>query len=134
MLIAGTDWHEISDPAHPFLIQTTSDAFVASIIDYDADLNGNGEVDAADYVLWRDQRYDVVADKCSGGDADCDGFVNDTDYSIWKSHFGKFNGTSTSLPSNTDSLLNVPEPASIVLLACGWFFLSWRKPYERWAS
>jgi N-acetylmuramoyl-L-alanine amidase len=52
-----------------------------------ADFNGDGTVDAADFTVWRDSMGSVVTPG-ERGDADFDGQVDDVDYSIWKQQFG----------------------------------------------
>ncbi len=69
------------------------------------DFNGNGVVDAADYVLWRN------GDPAADGNHDT--FVNQADYDIWKAHFGQ------NVPGSSASLSVVPEPMSLVLLIVG---------------
>lgn len=63
------------------------------------DYNGNGTVDAADYVLWR-----------NGGplqnEVDTPGTVNAADYTAWAARFGNTSGAGAGLGS-----ANVPEPA-----------------------
>lgn len=63
------------------------------------DYNGNGVVDTADYVLWR-----------NGGplqnEVDTPGTVNAADYTAWRARFGNTSG------SGSLSFAQVPEPAS----------------------
>jgi hypothetical protein len=61
------------------------------------DFNGDGGVDAADYVVWR---------KGNG---------TPNDYETWRAHFGEAvpPGAGASTPANT-----VPEPASMWLFYC----------------
>lgn len=67
------------------------------------DYNGNGTVDAADYVLWR-----------NGGplqnEVDVPGTVNAADYTAWKARFGNTSG-SGNLGSEA-----VPEPNSFAIV------------------
>jgi len=51
------------------------------------DLNGNGLVDGADFVLWRENNGQNVP-RMTRGDANGDGIVNQSDYAIWRSQFG----------------------------------------------
>ena len=66
------------------------------------DYNGNGTVDAADYVLWRNggPLLNEVADE---------GTVSNADYTEWKARFGNPPGSGGSIGA-------VPEPASAALL------------------
>jgi hypothetical protein len=57
------------------------------------DFNNNGKVDAADYVVWRNNPGGFPADA----------------YTTWRSHFGQTAGSGTELN-------NVPEPAALSLL------------------
>ena len=69
------------------------------------DYNGNGTVDAADYVLWR-----------NGGplanEVDNPGTVNAQDYTEWRARFGNSVGSSGGANVNA----TVPEPATLFLL------------------
>ncbi|MFO0792117.1 MAG: dockerin type I domain-containing protein [Pirellulales bacterium] len=51
------------------------------------DFNRNGVVDAADYVLWREQQNQMGAGLAA--DANGDQTVNEIDYGIWRAHFGE---------------------------------------------
>jgi hypothetical protein len=69
------------------------------------DYNGNGTVDAADYVLWR-----------KGGplvnEVDTPGTVNAADYTAWRARFGNPSGSGLGAAA-------IPEPATFVLLVLG---------------
>jgi hypothetical protein len=72
------------------------------------DYNGNGEVDAADYTVWRNhlgQTFDLP-----NRDPGNTGVINDNDYDSWKSNFGApgSGGGSVAAPS-------VPEPGTYLL-------------------
>jgi hypothetical protein len=66
----------------------------------EADYNGDGSVDVADYVLWR-----------NGGpllnEVDMPGTVNDADYTAWAARFGNPPGAAAGTSGNA-----VPEPAA----------------------
>jgi len=66
------------------------------------DFNANGFVDAADYVVWRKGLGTIY---------------KQTDYDVWRAHFGQTAGSGSALdpPSQT----TVPEPTGFVLLAIG---------------
>ena len=78
------------------------------------DYNQNGEVDAADYVLWRDTFGQNIANGM-GADGDGDGTIDDEDYLVWRSHFGQSASESRAAASD----IAVPEPgtASLLILA-----------------
>jgi hypothetical protein len=63
----------------------------------DGDYNGDGVVDAADYVVWRKGLGTV--------------FTQD-DYNIWRAHFGQTLDTGSSLNGA------VPEPVSSIFIIC----------------
>ena len=70
------------------------------------DYNGNGGVDAADYVLWR-----------NGGplqnEVDTPGTVNAADYTAWRARFG----STSRAGSGSLSIDPIPEPSTVVLTA-----------------
>jgi hypothetical protein len=61
------------------------------------DENGDGKVDAADYVAW------LKMDGSPGG------------YSAWRTHFGETGGTGSALSAPSNAVA-VPEPAGALLL------------------
>jgi hypothetical protein len=80
------------------------------------DYNGNGVVDAPDYVVWR-----------NGGpllnEVDTAGVVNAADYDAWRARFGNTSGSGAGV-----SKAAVPEPTSVCLVALGVFgFLAGRR-------
>lgn len=77
------------------------------------DYNGNGAVDAADYVLWRDTEGQTVA-AGSGADGDGDGTVGPGDYDFWRARFGNTSGSGSAIGAAV-----VPEPAGFVLVSVG---------------
>jgi len=78
-----------------------------------ADFNGNGVVDAADYTVWRNNLGLVGTGTRATGDANGDTNVDQTDYALWKSSFGTMPG------SGAIGGVAVPEPASLLLLMVG---------------
>jgi hypothetical protein len=75
------------------------------------DYNHNGIVDAADYVLWRDNVGTSGAGLAADGNGD--GTVNQLDYDIWRQHFGQTNGSGAAQSAA------IPEPLSLVLFFLG---------------
>jgi hypothetical protein len=82
------------------------------------DYNGNGEVDAADYVLWRKTLNQPASPAGSGADGDADGTIDAGDYDFWAARFGN------SVPGAGAGAVNaaVPEPATAALLGIGCLF------------
>jgi hypothetical protein len=85
------------------------------------DYNNDQVVDAADYVVWRnnlgtDFNLNGNGDE-SGGSA---GVVDAADYAWWRQHFGNpiLGAGSTSSPGFASA---IPEPHGLVLLAIGLF-------------
>lgn len=77
------------------------------------DYNGNGVVDAADYVVWR-KTLGLAADPFgSGADGNANGNIDSGDYSYWKARFGN------SVPGGS-SRIHVPEPTTSALLVSVW--------------
>jgi hypothetical protein len=66
------------------------------------DFNGNGAVDAADYVLWRN------GDALQNEGGITPGAATPEDYNTWRANFGRTPGAGSSLASSSA----VPEPAS----------------------
>jgi hypothetical protein len=84
-----------------------------------ADYNHDGVVDAADYVVWRDNLGKSVT-AYTNGDGNGDGIVNQADYTIWKNNFGETSGGSSGSGSSAVSATGaVPEPATWLLLTIG---------------
>jgi autotransporter-associated beta strand protein len=80
------------------------------------DFNRNGNVDAADYVVWRRMAGQSVAIG-TGADGNYDGIVNELDFDLWKSNFGI--GNSAGIGTSTGA---VPEPATYVVVALATLF------------
>jgi hypothetical protein len=76
------------------------------------DYNGNGEVDAADYVIWQD----TLNQTGSGADGDMSGTVDGADYEFWRARFGNMIAGSAGGTTFTA----VPEPASATIAFVGW--------------
>jgi hypothetical protein len=85
------------------------------------DYNGNGVVDAPDYVLWR-----------KGGplqnEVDNPGIVDVGDFTAWRGLFGNTSGSGSGSGLGSGSSA-VPEPATLAMLsaASAALLLGWRK-------
>jgi hypothetical protein len=88
MTTAGNDWWWAIDNVR---VSTT-----------EADVNGDGSVDIADFVIIRQNFYEGTT--LAEGDVDGDGSVTEADFRIWKNEFGGGGPNS------------VPEPSSWALL------------------
>jgi len=76
------------------------------------DYNDDGQVDAADYTVWRDNlnsNAPLLNETASFG------VVDQADYDTWKANFG-----AMSAGSRSGSVGTVPEPANVVLLLAAW--------------
>jgi hypothetical protein len=71
------------------------------------DYNDDGQVDAADYVIWR-----------NGGplqnETETIGSNTPEDYNAWRANFGASGGGSSS-----HAAAGIPEPSSVILLIVG---------------
>jgi hypothetical protein len=76
------------------------------------DYNGNGMVDVADYVVWRDSFGETVWWYGAGADGDQSGTIDQGDYDFWKARFG--NMISPEVPPAS---LAAPEPTAWLLAA-----------------
>src|SRR4051795_4058184 len=80
-------------------------AYLLTPVPIPGDFNGNGVVDAADYVTWRKGLGTTFTQN---------------DYTIWRAHFGETAGSGAAgypLGASAESLsAAVPEPATLVLL------------------
>jgi hypothetical protein len=83
---------------------------VGAIAPGNYDLTGN--VDAADYELWK-STFGSTTDLRADGNQD--GLINAADYTVWRDWLGV--GATPS--SGSGSLARVPEPTTMVLLAAG---------------
>jgi hypothetical protein len=79
------------------------------------DYNGNGIVDAADYVVWRDSLGSMGAGLAADGNGDH--MITQLDYDIWKANFGSKLGS----PAFVAQLRSVPEPPTVLTFLVGGF-------------
>jgi len=81
------------------------------------DYNHNGQVDAADYVVWRK----MLGQTGSGLAADGDGnlVVNQLDYDYWRTRFGRTSGSAAA----TGAAVPEPSALAIFVIVAGTFAL-----------
>jgi hypothetical protein len=80
-----------------------SDLFAIVSGDYD----GDGQVDAADYVIWRKTAGQNVL-HWSGADGNGDGFIDGNDFAVWSANFGSSSGGTAVV-----AMTIVPEPSNL---------------------
>ena len=83
-------------------LYTSGEVTLAAVPGFSGDFNGNGAIDAADYVVWRKN------------------YGTQTSYDAWRAHYGHPAGSGSGATTNAA----VPEPATAVMLmfaAAGWY-------------
>lgn len=75
------------------------------------DYSGDGVVDAADYVVWRN--HEGTEFDLPNRNPDVSGVITDADYDFWVSNFG--NSSSDGPPGTTTA---IPEPRTVLMLLC----------------
>lgn len=96
-------------PIQRINIEASVDVIGYDFGDYNRDLN----VDAADYVVWRDMSGQIGEDLAADGNGD--EVVNSIDYDLWAANFGRTSGSG----SGTSLLAVVPEPGAGAMLLFG---------------
>lgn len=74
------------------------------------DYNGDGIVDSADYILWRNTDGESVATS-TGADGDGDGIIDQGDFDIWRANFGR----AATAGGSSQGTAAVPEPIALSL-------------------
>jgi hypothetical protein len=114
-----SDWDGDSEPPANELGQFIAANMVAANLEPPArtkgDYNGDGVVDAADYVTWRRLHGSEIDYHADGND---DGIVNDDDYDVWHAAFGDDLNAGGGAAVGA-ALATVPEPATIGILLIG---------------
>ncbi len=92
----------------------------------EGDFNGDGQVDAADYTVWRDQLGQ--SGQYLAADENSDGVVSELDYGAWLANYGTSyvataNGRALASADGTDFFGElaqpIPEPYPLTLLSFG---------------
>jgi hypothetical protein len=97
---------------------------IASLPVLPGDYNNDGEVDSADYVVWRNN---VNSSSNLPNDLTA-GVVDVSDYDVWRAHFGTSLLASSSTRERDDTNRAVPEPLSswLVVYVAGLLFVGLR--------
>jgi hypothetical protein len=80
------------------------------------DYDGNGKVDAGDYVIWRKNNGLTSGALYSQGDGTGDGKVTQEDYNYWRANYGNATGAASGAGFGAGTNA-VPEPGSLALSA-----------------
>ena len=91
------------DGSKQVLVNVAADRYL-TIHYFPGDYNGDGVVDTADYVAWRDGMDDTYTQ---------------ADFNVWRAHFGQSLVPGATAGSTSNANPTVPEPASLVLLVAG---------------
>ncbi len=115
--------YEITVGGQTFQLSFDKGTPAYSLVVAPGDFNGDGNVDAADYTVWRDT-LGSVNDLRADGNGDL--VVDGGDYAIWKSKFG----INYGLGAGNDGApgIAVPEPATYVIFLVGMLALGRRRP------
>jgi hypothetical protein len=97
------------------------DGFTVRLV---GDYNGDGAIDAGDYIVWRKALGSTVATRYRGADGDGDGTIGPGDYGVWRARYVRPPGSGTQL-------LAVPEPASLTIVAAAYAMSVWGR---RWRA
>jgi T5SS/PEP-CTERM-associated repeat protein len=89
--------------------ETLRATFLGGATPDDADFDGDGDVDGADFLTWQRGLGATGAD-LEDGDANGDSNVNAADLAIWNTQFG---------PAAVPAASNIPEPSAALLLGIG---------------
>jgi fibronectin-binding autotransporter adhesin len=105
-LADGLAWQAIaSETAYTLHVVSTSSLLAG-------DYNLDGQVDAADYTVWRDSLG--LTGSALAADGNLDESIDDLDYMLWKTHFGETSPIGSA--GVVTIAIATPEPSSLVLL------------------
>jgi hypothetical protein len=82
------------------------------------DYNDDGVVDAADYVVWRNDLGTTGLALGTGADGNGNGVIDAGDHTVWREYFGELAGGSVALAT-------VPEPHSAIALGLFAGLVAW---------
>jgi hypothetical protein len=106
----------VGDPGAIWFDNASLVSLTAQTVAVPGDYNGNGIVDSADYVLWRNSVGQSTLNNRGTG---ITGPIGQADYDFWRSHFGNTSGSGSAVGSAA-----VPEPCvcTLALLAAAFAF------------
>lgn len=91
------------------------------------DYNGNDVVDAADYVIWRKNLGQPVAEPGDGADGNESGTVDPDDYNVWRMNFGR---VISDPAAGAGQSAVIPEPTTSGLILAALLAFS-RRPRKQ---
>jgi len=106
---------DANDPAINFLTGEITNGRFSQRLPGDADIDG--DVDAFDFATWQSGFGTSSGATVLSGDFDGDFDVDAFDFAIWQANFGS--SVSPAALPGSQSLTNVPEPASLAILGMG---------------
>jgi hypothetical protein len=118
--VDGTDYLYLPDISRTTLYFAKLSGFEPTVAILPGDYNDDGVVNLSDYTLWRDNLGARVA-LANEQPGVTPGVVTSEDYEVWRANFG------SALANSNASATTVAEPASLMLLACG-FGLAYFEP------
>jgi endonuclease I len=78
------------------------------------DFNGDGSVDAGDYLVWKRSFGQSVVVAYAGADGNGNLTIDSSDYEVWRAHFGQ---TASAFGAGASLSGSIPEPATVRLAA-----------------
>ncbi len=103
-----TDWGQLGAGSFSYLRSAPT-----STPSPTGDYNGNGVVDAADYVAWRNTLGQTASPAGTGADGNANGTIDLGDFAFWRAHFGNTAGNGSG--GNLETI-QVPEPSTLILV------------------
>lgn len=110
--------YDVTVNGHTYSLSLKKGTTAYSLIAAPGDYNGDGTVDAADYIVWR-STMGSTSDLRADGNGDR--VIDDNDFAIWRSTLG------TTYPSGLGATSTVPEPTAILLLGALIACAGWRR-------
>jgi glucose/arabinose dehydrogenase len=118
----------LTDPVGNLLVGTYGSGgriYRLTLVDNSGDYNGDGIVDMADYVVWREELGSSGSGLAADGDGN--GFVNQLDYDFWRARYGKLNSAGAGA-----GVVAVPEPRAALMLGSLFFVRVFvRRPHRK---
>ena len=84
----------------------------------EGDYNGDGQVDGADYAVWRESLGQTGLGLAADGIQD--NVIDQADFNLWRNNFGQQLSIEAAVASQSaSSAATIPEPSALVLLCLG---------------